>query len=333
MDNKIFRQYTGSFFESYKFISVGSSVRSTRSASLLGDKPFKIEGNTIYVKSTLTIDQIVAELIPVLLKRENKTCLDLQMHMDGFVLSSGKTLPKSWPNKFLTNTANSCAIDSILFVLFFMNHSFFMDKIFSSKASETEKGQKFKDAVLAPLSELYRNNNLWSGTASKLQKLIAPFTLDKYGKPLKCTDVKSVPEIYTFFANAFPAMQFNYLSGYGGLIGNNPAKFTYLDFHDDESPSELTNHLSNFLVYADDRPAQTQSLSPRFGFTSDDYTLVGAIFFEGNIHYTSAIKTLQGWVYYDDLVGTPKVIKYVKNLIFNESPMHKVQMLFYMKTT
>ena len=126
MNNKVFRKYTGSFFDRYTFVPVGGKRATLRQKERVLTEPFEIVKSTIYVQHDLSIDQMVSLLIPVLLKKEGKSCLDLQKHVDGFILADKTRLPKAYPAKFLLNSANSCAIDSVIFILFFMDHSFFL---------------------------------------------------------------------------------------------------------------------------------------------------------------------------------------------------------------
>ena len=162
MNKKVFRQYTGTFFDDYKIIA-SPSLKT----------PYRINGKKILAGKDF--QEGIPILIDELLKQTGKTCQDLINHMNVMILPNGQKLQGSYPKQFLTNTANSCAIDSILFILFFTNHSYFMNLIYQSTTSETEKGKKFKTAVLPLLDDLYTHFEKWTGTATALQRAIFPF--------------------------------------------------------------------------------------------------------------------------------------------------------------
>lgn len=311
MNRKIFKQYTGDFFNDFQIIS---------SPAL--SKPYIIKGQKILVGSSMN-ESMILKLIQDLLRQTGKTCNDLIKHMDVLVLSDRRKLQGSYPRKFLINTANSCAIDSIIFILFFTQRSFFMNKIYQSTNSETDKGKRFKANVLPLLDNLYTNFSKWSGKATMIQKAITPFIT-----AAGCDDIKSGTEIWSMFSNAFTKLQFLYQSERDRKIGNKPSLRTYLDIANDDDP--ILVHDQEFLIYADDKRPIKQNLQPIHDLQVGDYELSAVLFFNSG-HYTSAVKVNDKWVYYDDLLDTVRLLKNPEKFIFNETINHKLQMLFYIK--
>lgn len=322
MNKKVFRQYTGTFFNDYKIIAAPSL-----------HEPYRIKGKKILAGKGFQDN--IPNLINDLLKITGKTCDELITHMDVLVLSDGRELQGGYPKHFLTNTANSCAIDSILFILFFTKRSYFMNLIYQSTTSETDKGKKFKGTVLPLLDDLYTNFSKWTETAANLQRAIFPFIhfdtlrerserksirFDEQSEAINaqsCADVKSGTEIWSMFADAFTKLQFPYQS----------IMATYLDPGTDDDPILIK---APFLIYADDAPPMQRDLRPFYNLQVGDYELAAVLFYDTG-HYTCAVKMLTKWVYYDDLMGQIRVLKNPEKFIFTETKNHKVQMLIYVR--
>lgn len=265
----------------------------------------------------MTLEQFERDL-PGLLKRYGKTCKEMEQYMNKFILSDGTRLEHSYPKRFLVNHANSCALDSILFVLFFAHNSFFMNKLLSNDKSETPNGANFRQDTEYLLRDLYINEKRWTSTVRILQERISGY-IEVSG----CNDVKSGTQIWSMLANGYMGLQFP-------IVDNGQAVLrTYLDFKTDDNPSEIKD--SEFLIYADDIPPIKEDKRPLFSMQTSRYKLVAAIFF-GMRHYTSAILASEGyWVLYDDLNYRTDLLhtEDAEAYIFGETPSHKSQMLFY----
>lgn len=312
---ELFKKYTRTFFPEYRFEEIHGSDEISRHYDLGTPNVVKL-GN-------VTVQKFFEIVIPEMLRKKKIPCKTFINSLDGFILSDKTTLQRSYPPEFLKNIANSCAIDSILFIIFFAGGSFLMDKICSSTQSETDVGKKFKPLILPLLKDLYSHHKKWTGNAMNIQRVIFPFIDAR-----SCGDIKSGTEIWSLFANAFTDLQFDYVSVYKRGLGNKPVKHTYLDFQMDPPTKYLD---ADFLIYGDDNAPVTQNLLPVHDLQVGGYELKAVLFFKGMIHYTSAINTPSGWVYYDDFSGRVVGIKNPREYIFNESPSHKVQMLFYKK--
>lgn len=319
MDNKLFHEYTSDFFKQYTIVPWTGRSGSARR--------LKIDGYNIHIDNMSSTD-FMKYVVPMLLKKEGKSCNELIKHIDRFILYDKTFLPRSYPPRFLQNFQNSCVVDSIIFIIFFANHSFFMNKILHSEKTETDVGKNFKAKILPELSDLYINNKKWTGTIQNIQSILFPFIKAiSYGEINSCGDIKSGLELWDLFANAFTDLQFEYLSERAEELGNKPVMSTYLDFKIDDLPY---SQKAEFLIYGDDEKPKIQSLLEiGHDLQVGDYELTAVLFFKGMGHYTSAINTISGWVYYDDLRNQIPLIKDPRDFIFNESVNHKVQMLFY----
>lgn len=312
IDEALFKKYTGQLFPEYRFEEYHGSKTS---------RHYDLGTPNVVKLGNVSVEKFFQVVLPELLKRKKISCQDYIKTIDGFILSDKTTLPRSYPPEFLKNIANSCAIDSLLFIIFFAGGSFFMDKICSSQTSETDVGKRLKTQILPLLKDLYTRQDKWTGNAMTIQRALFPFI-----EARSCSDVKSGTEIWSLLANAFMDLQFDYVSVYKRGLGNKPIKYVYLDFKMDPPTKYLD---ADFLIYGDDNVPVTQNLLPVHDLQVDDYKLIAVLFFKGMAHYTSAISTPSGWVYYDDVSGRVVGIKNPREYIFNESPSHKIQMLFY----
>lgn len=263
--------------------------------------------------------------IPNIENLSPQECKDLITQLDVFICANGKTIPRGYPNTFLSNTANSCAIDSILFILFFTKGSFFMNKIYSNPNSEFERGKKIRQTILPVLDTLYTDCSKWIETALLFQRKISSFL-----RITGCNDIKSGTEIWNVLCEAFMGLQFDYLSEHAKMIGNKPIKTSYLLPDSDDDPFQISNSdiKPEFLVYGDDKPPKNQDRRPIYDMEIEEYELQAVLFYKPG-HYTCCVKVFTEWVYYDDLMPTIRRLKSPEDFIFKESTNKKCQMLFY----
>ena len=226
------------------------------------------------------------------------------------------------PKYFLANNYNSCAPDSILFILFFCHGSYFMNRILSSPEPKFIEDREKRDALLPPLEKLYGNMDLWRKDIKSIQKLLTDFIIVKEKRIISCSDVKSGTLIWSILADAFPELQFPLLTREGAEKGRLQDMVTYID------PQVYTNDqivsMPKHIIYGDDNAPMVRRLA--VGMVG----LEAVLFFVGRAHYTAAVKGGDDkWYYYDDLRPSVIVLKDPERFIFSESPFHKAQMLFY----
>lgn len=221
------------------------------------------------------------------------------------------------PKYFLINERNSCAPDSILFILFFTKGSYFMDRIFNSKLKPKWPEEKaFADKMLPLLKRLYGNMSLWRKSITNIQRVIGEFTR------VNCNDVKSGTQIWNWFSIAFPGLQFPFLTRMDKQNGNVAVPVTYLDT-EMYTLDDLIEK-GDFVIFGDDYRPRVRHLP----HTIDK--LQACLFFVGMAHYTAAVRgSNDKWYYYDDL--RPSVLRILdpEKFIFDESPYRKIQLLFY----
>jgi len=255
--------------------------------------------------------------VPQMLQIQNKTCMDLINYVDQIETESGRKLNP--PKIFFRNLQNSCAPDSILYILFFYDYGYFINLIEQSK-----KDNSLKKSIL----DLYYSGE-WTGTVENLQKILTP-----YLENCRKENIKSGTEIWTILAKQFPSFDFPVLTKRMEEIGNTQYMATYLPFVGVADPNEFLpyNLKSNpqHIIYADDdsKPKNLKELG--FKLEYDDYQLKAVLFFM-NGHYTAAVKTRDHWWYYDDVfVGNNvKMLKNPESGIFSETMNKKAQILFY----
>ena len=246
------------------------------------------------------------------------------------------------PKFFLPNDRNSCAPDSILFILFFTYGSYFMDRILNySSKPKWVKQRAFRDEIIEPLTKLYNNMTLWTKSITKIQKILGKYT------NISCNDVKSGTEIWGLLASAFPGLDFPLLTKDEEAIGNTFTSAAYIDPEmyqlDDlvslykssrnsstssSNGSSITenNSRAKHIVFGDDRRPGNRRLDQGMD------GLESVLFFIGQGHYTAAVKGSNGtWYYYDDLRPNVLIIKDPASFIFDENINKKIQMLFYIR--
>lgn len=280
---------------------------------------YLITRDTIFYNPSvpINIEKAMTEIfksVPQMLQIQDKTCMDLINYVDQIETESGRKLNP--PKIFFRNLQNSCAPDSILYILFFYDYGYFINLI------EQSKDVVLKKSIL----DLYYSGE-WTGTVENLQKILAP-QLENCRKE----NIKSGTEIWTILAKQFPSFDFPVLTTRMVEIDNTQYMATYLPFVGDPKEFLPYNLKSNppHIIYADDdsNPKNLKELG--FEMEYDDYELKAVLFFM-NGHYTAAIKTRQHWWYYDDVfVGNNvKILKNPESGIFSETKNKKAQILFY----
>lgn len=223
--------------------------------------------------------------------------------MEGFIVENGNTIPYP-PKTFLKNKGNSCAIDSILYILFFTNRSYFMNIILNNPGEPDnlfKDSKEFRQEILPLIRDLYGNHNRWSNYADKIQIVISKYLKDSDG----CYDIKSGTEIWSLFAFAFDNLQFVFNNGLNRGI--------YL--HD--YPKDVTR--GHIVVGDDEKPRNRQIPYPKENLVAVLFYLPG--------HYTCAIKNDKKWYYYNDL--SSNIVEIDEQFIFTETVNKKPQLFFY----
>lgn len=288
------------------------------------EKIYSIVDNTIYwspgsFDHNKAIEEIFAD-VPVMLKAQGKTCLELINFVDQLETENGKMrIP---PKTFLKNTRNSCGPDSILFILFFFQYSYFMDLIVKSDIDKSES-KKLAQELKVPLLDFY-TSGLWSDV---LQQQKIQSILVKHLEHTSCGDLKSGTEIWDALSKAFTLLQFPVLTKHFKDIGNDAYMTSYLDF-DSDLPDELVNQPKH-IIYADDSSKPKNLSDLGFQMEHGNYKLRAVLFFMDQIHYTCAVRTREKWWYYDDITNNVKILSNPENGIFKETPNKKAQILFY----
>ena len=284
--------------------------------SIVNDTVYWIPGAFDHIKAVKEIfDQV-----PEMLKAQGKTCLELIEFIDQLETENGKMrIP---PKTFLKNSKNSCGPDSILFILFFFQYSYFMNLIEKSEITKSEN-KKLALELKYPLLNFY-TSGLWS---DKLQQQKIQSILSKYLENTDCDNIKSGTEIWDALSKAFTLLQFPVLTQRMKDIDNTQYMASYLDF-DSDLPVELINRPKH-VIYADDSSKPKNLSQLGFKLEHGDYKLRAVLFFMDQIHYTCAIRTREKWWYYDDITNNVKHLRNPENGIFKETSNKKAQMLFY----
>jgi hypothetical protein len=289
-----------------------------------GDKIYSIVDDTIYWKpgsfdSNKAVEEIFAD-VPIMLKSQGKTCIDLINYVDQLETENGKI--RNPPKTFLRNIKNSCGPDSILFILFFFQYSYFMNLIDKSDITKSEN-KNLSLELKEPLLNFY-TSGLWSDKVQqeKIQSIIV-----KHLEHTSCSDFKSGTEIWDSLSKAFTLLQFPVLTKHFKDIGNDAFMTSYLDFESD-LPDEIINQPKH-IIYADDSAKPKNLGNLGFRMEHGKYKLRAVLFFMDQNHYTCAVRTREKWWYYDDITNNIKILGNPENGIFKETKNKKAQMLFY----
>lgn len=325
-DKKFFNKEMSAFFHN-KYQMYGS--QPPQGTLNITTPNFKISHNTIYY----TRETKMVDVLEKLLELEELDKDDLIKYLNTYTIGNEKiTYP---PISFLTNVNNSCALDSILYLVFFCKRGYFID-IILNKPGKSER-QDFKDKILDPLVNLYSDKLKWTKNAQGLQEIIFPFLALPENPRLRrvtCNDVKSGIEIWDLFTKAFVGMQFPVLTTHQQKIGNTQYLASYLD-DEDFSPNEIISNPPH-IIYGDDRKPTIRNLTEEgylfeWNIGGEKYKLEGVLFFLG-AHYTCAIKGSDDkWYYYDDLRKNVLRLKNPSDYIFKNDMGRKSQLLIYIK--
>jgi hypothetical protein len=284
--------------------------------SIVNDTVYWSPGQFDHIKA---VEEIFSQ-VPAMLKAQGKTCLDLINHVEYLETENGKM--RNPPKTFLKNSKNSCGPDSILFILFFFQYSYFMNLIDKSEISKSEN-KKLALELKEPLLNFY-TSGLWS-EASQQQKIQS--ILSKYLENTDCDNIKSGTEIWDALSKAFTLLQFPVMTQRMKDIGNTQYMASYLDF-DSELPDELINKPKH-IIYADDSSKPKNLSDLGFKMQHGEYKLTAVLFFMQKVHYTCAVRIKEKWWYYDDITNNIKHLSNPESGIFKETLNKKAQILFY----
>jgi len=293
--------------------------------AMLKNKSYQLRNRTVYFTTKpvnpMRASREIFDHVPNMLDMQKKSMFDLKEHLNQVDTMDGKK--DNPPKQFLINFGNSCAPDSILYLLFFFENGYFMD-IISNNPGEPEFKEEFRNEIKEPLLDLYSSGK-WNTRITEIQKIISKFT------ETSCYSIKSGTEIWNKFAEAFSNLQFEVQTKHGEKIKNTPYSATYLEPIEQNNPDNITSSPPH-LIYADDYTPKKRDLRDE-GFAMDhgEYYLSGALFFVSRGHYTAAIKGKDHWWYYDDVLSKRRILKNPESGIFEERPTKKSQILFYSK--
>lgn len=252
----------------------------------------------------------------------------LVKHLEYAPKSKGDiTIP---PNRFLSNTSLSCALDSILSIMFFACNGYFMARVSQSDIKDvpvwmTQNKEKFIEMSIVVKKRLFNlfDQTNWDGmNVDQLQKDISLFIEDD------CGDVKVAYEIWGVLASMFQGLSFDVLTKREHKIGRIPVNsFGLVVDEDIVLPGDL--YMKPYhLVYINDRIVDPIDFRT-FGLYEeiDGYKLVGIVNHTGN-HYVSKINVMGDWYSYDDLNA---YIKPYSGDVLTQTKISKIVMMFYTK--
>lgn len=233
---------------------------------------------------------------------------------------------KSPPNSFLLNVSNSCALDSLLAIIFFAKGGYFMSRIQDSTLKKFPRWfpqdtiSRAAESIQSSLSQIYNRTNWRLQNIGEIQRQISVYLKDD------CADVKSVNEIWTVFCTMFDGLPFDILTKRQKEIGNNPIEFYSIPIGEGIFADDLALK-PDHLVYLNDTTQGPVDFSA-LGYDMDGYDLVGVVLHWG-AHYTSLVYVQEQWYAYDDLGG--KISKFEGNPL-KQTGSYTIAMMFYVKT-
>lgn len=235
------------------------------------------------------------------------------------------------PKRFLTNVSLSCALDSLLSIMFFASGGYFMARVAQSNPREPPRWlrrhrDQFKEMsqiVKDRLFDLYDRID-WKGvTVRELQQDLALFIEED------CRDIKVVYEIWGVMATMFDGLTFERQTEREHDIGNDPVETYALEISADPIlPFDL--YIKPYhLVYVNDvfvgeMDYRNIALAETIG---NEYKLVGVVNHTG-AHYISKILVEDQWYAYDDLNGY--IVRYDEDVLL-QTKRSKIVMMFYVK--
>lgn len=192
------------------------------------------------------------------------------------------------PGMFLRNESNSCAIDSILSIVFYAGGGYLAQKIFSD--------DDVNDMKLL-ISKIYNGN--FKLSRNKIQQKLSTDNVAGY---------KMVTEIYGNLADTFKSIQFLHKNGLRRISTN------YIQFSEFKSGIQNDTLKSDHFVVA----AETLNASKRQSFRNllkvRKYELKGFIRRIDQCHFISTFKSHNMWMNYDNMSG--QVLGFIPNKDF-----------------
>jgi len=287
-----------------------------------GDQDVDIEGRDLRVTGVDVVNQIAnfvqqCKMNGELLKSLNYT----PKFVDGKVVEI-----ETPPDNFLLNVANSCALDSLLSIIFFARGGYFVSRIVDSSL---ERFPRWMDAdvlgraakrIRQLMVELFNQTEWKRQNVRDIQQGISVFIEDD------CNDVKSVNEIWGTFCTLFDGLSFPLWTKRQKEIGNNPVNTFSIPIGDNIFPKDLAEKPYH-LVYLNDTDRSPKNFTD-FGYSDlEGYELVGVVLHWG-AHYTSLINVQETWYSYDDLSGQ---IKPYDGEVLKQTRQKTIAMMFYTK--
>lgn len=230
------------------------------------------------------------------------------------------------PKNFLLNVSNSCAMDSLLSIMFFARGGYFMSRIqdstlknFPSWIGDQEILQRSARRIKERLFDLYNRTDWTNENILSLQTDLSSFIEDG------CDDIKSVNEIWGAFCTLFDGLPFNILTKRQKEIGNSPVETYSIPMYEDIYPQNLFKKPYH-LVYMNDVNVDPTDFTKPYS-NLDGYELVGIVY-HLDYHYVSSFSVHGKWYSYNDLNG--KIVS-ADNDILKQTKQKRIVMLFYTK--
>lgn len=283
-----------------------------------------ITGRKMYVTGSDIIKSVADYILecnlvdPELLKELEKS----PKYIDGKLIEISTP-----PKKFLLNVSNSCALDSLLSIIFFARGGYFVSRIADSSLKNfppwVDAGTMKRVAtdIRKSVVDLFNQASWKQQNIGSLQKEISVFLEDD------CRDVKSVNEIWGTFCTLFDGLSFDIWTKRQKEIGNTPNNTYSIPIWEDIFPKDLATPPYH-LVYLNDTDISNKDFADLGYGNLEGYELVGVIHHGGG-HYTSLINVHEEWYRYDDLTGDIK--KYTGDVL-KQTMGKTIVMMFYVKT-
>jgi len=283
----------------------------------------KIDDGKMYVTGDNMVKSIADYILncnlvdPELLEELEK----MPKYIDGKMISISTP-----PKKFLLNVSNSCALDSLLSIIFFARGGYFVSRIADSSLQKFPPwidGETMKRAateIRLSILDLYNQASWKQQNIRSLQKQISVFLEDD------CRDIKSVNEIWGTFCTMFDGLSFDLWTKRQKDIGNTPIDTFSIPIWENIFPKDLAT-LPYHLVYLNDTDVSNKNFADLGYANLDGYELVGVVLHGGG-HYTSLINVQEEWYRYDDLTGD---IRKYDGDVLKQNIGKTIVMMFYVK--
>lgn len=224
------------------------------------------------------------------------------------------------PKRFLLNTQNSCALDSLLSIIFYAYGGYFMRMIAMSDIEEATyprwinpEGMKIVSTLVqSRLKSLYHSEKFTN--ASEVQKYLAKYTKEK------CNDYKAVYELWNVLCMMFNRLPVKVRTLRERLIGNDP-----VEVYSFAEKIGVLEYWPNHLVYVNDADISKRDWTE---YNVTGFELVGVVNYHSE-HYTSTVKINGDWYNYNDLDGKFKSVSGDEVLV--QTKNKKICMMFYVR--